>query len=72
MQTTHDFGANVIAFLPCRTTVADGPLSPATMARHLRETDPRSARRFARAMHDRVAWANESWGAFWADVERLI
>jgi hypothetical protein len=72
MQTAHHVGTNVIAFLPCRNAVADGPLSPAAMARHLRETAPHSARRFARAMYDKVAWANESWGEFWADVERLI
>jgi hypothetical protein len=72
MQTAHHVGTNVIAFVPYRNAVNGDPLSPAAMAQHLRETAPRTARRFARAMHDRVAWANESWGEFWADVERLI
>ena len=72
MHTPHHDGANVIVFLPPRPAVEDDPLSPGAMARHLRQTSPSSARRFARAMHDRVAWANEAWGEFWADVERLV
>ncbi len=47
-------------------------LSPAAMAHHLRRVDPLLALCFAQAMYDRVAWANEDWGAYWADVVRLV
>ena len=46
--------------------------SPAAMARHLRKAHPSQARRFALAMHEAAAWANEAWGQFWADVVRLV
>ena len=47
-------------------------LSPAVMAQYLRRVDPRSALCFAEAMYERSAWANEDWGAYWADVVRLV
>lgn len=56
----------VIAF-PART---DFP--PQVMARHLRRTSGQAALCFAQAMHEDAAWANEGWGAYWADVMRLV
>jgi hypothetical protein len=52
---------------------ADEPATcPAAMARYLRRTSGDAAYCFARAMHEDSAWANEDWGAYWADVMRLI
>ncbi len=42
------------------------------MAKYLRRTSGSAARCFAQAMHDDSAWANERWGAYWADVVRLV
>jgi hypothetical protein len=76
MQTTHRDAATVIPFpVPLRQVVSNASstfLSAADMARHLRQTDPKRARCFALAMHEGVAWANDDWGAFWADVVRLV
>lgn len=74
MQVSHQVdavAAPVAPFAPDRSASMDGPLSPAAMARMLRETNPLGARCFALEMHERVAWANESWGEFWAEVARL-
>ncbi len=49
-----------------------GAFSPAAMASHLRATEPEAAVCFAQAMYGASAWANESWGKFWADVIRLV
>jgi hypothetical protein len=43
-------------------------MSAADMARHLRRSSGSSALCFALAMYENVAWANEGWAAFWADV----
>ncbi len=76
MQTTHRDAATVIPFpvqmRQVAPTAASTALSPAEMARHLRLANPERARCFALAMHEGVAWANEEWGAFWADVVRLV
>jgi len=47
-------------------------LSPADMARRLRQTYSEDARCFAATIHEDSAWANERWGAYWADVLRLV
>ena len=47
-------------------------LSPADMARRLRQTYSEDARCFAAAIHEDSAWANERWAAYWADVVRLV
>ena len=57
---------------PAALPLASGILSRAAMAGHLRRADPVSARCFAEAMYEGSAWANESWGAYWADVIRLV
>ena len=55
------------------TAVADrSALSPLAMALHLRAAGGDAAFRFARAMHEGSAWANEDWGRYWADVMRLV
>lgn len=58
--------------VPLATTSDDPALCPAAMARFLRRTSGEAARCFAQAMHDDAAWANEDWGAYWADVIRLV
>jgi hypothetical protein len=57
---------------PVAAFTARTGLSPMAMAGHLRRTNPDVALCFARAMYDDAAWANEGWGAYWADVMRLI
>ncbi len=57
---------------PVAALARHDPLSPAAMASHLRRTNPDEALCFARAMYDDAAWANESWGQYWADVMRLV
>ena len=47
-------------------------LSPAAMAQHLRRAGGSAALCFALAMHEDAAWANEEWGAYWADVIRAV
>ena len=47
-------------------------LSPAAMAQHLRRASGPAALCFALAMHEEAAWANEQWGAYWADVIREV
>ena len=61
-----------VPVLPRGPFPANAATCPAAMARHLRRTEPEAARCFAQAMHDDAAWANEAWGAFWADVVRLV
>ena len=58
--------------VPVVAAAASSALAPAAMAHHLRQVDPRAALCFAQAMYDRVAWANEEWGAYWAAVVRLV
>lgn len=53
-------------------TVAQGVLAPAAMATYLRRTGGDAAACFAQAMYDDAAWANESWGAYWAEIVRLV
>ena len=72
MQTSHHVAAQIIPLASYLTSPRQDALSPAVMAQYLRETNPDSARCFAREMHDRVAWANEAWGAYWADVAELV
>jgi len=72
MQTSHQFGSNIVSFMPARPAANDDGLSPAVMAQYLREMNPTGARCFALEMHERVAWANESWGAYWAEIARLV
>ncbi len=50
----------------------DDVLSPAAMAQHLRRTSGSAALCFAQAMHEGSAWANEAWGAYWADVIKAV
>ena len=52
--------------------VAVSALSPEGMARYLRRTAGTAALCFARAIYEDAAWANEAWGAYWADVVRLV
>ncbi len=49
-----------------------GSLSPAAMAKHLHRSTGVDAPCFARAMQEYAAWANESWGMFWAEVVQEI
>ncbi|MEJ1976137.1 MAG: hypothetical protein WDN49_08595 [Acetobacteraceae bacterium] len=72
MQTTQRDAATVIPFPMHLRQTTPAAFSPADMARHLRRTSPEGARCFALAMHKDVAWANDDWGAFWADVARLV
>ncbi len=46
--------------------------TPDAMAQYLRRTNGDAALCFAQAMHDGSAWANDAWGAYWADVVRLV
>jgi hypothetical protein len=46
--------------------------TPQAMAQYLRRTSGSAAHCFARAMHEDSAWANETWGDYWADVMRLV
>ncbi len=76
LQTSHEArhpqGSNVVVLTPRRAgPVMDG-LSPSVMAGYLRETHRRGARCFALEMQERAGWANESWGAYWAAVARLV
>ena len=50
----------------------ESSLSPAAMARYLRRTNGDAALCFAQAIYEDAAWANEAWGAYWADVVRLV
>ena len=50
----------------------ESPLSPAAMARYLRRTNGEAALCFAEAIYEDAAWANEDWGAYWADVVRMV
>ena len=50
----------------------ESPLSPAAMARYLRRTNGEAALCFAQAIYEDAAWANEDWGAYWADVVRMV
>ena len=52
--------------------VEETTLSPAAMARYLRRTNGEAALCFAQAIYEDAAWANEAWGAYWADVVRMI
>ncbi|WP_158743346.1 hypothetical protein [Acidisphaera sp. L21] len=59
--------------IPVPVLFTDDPASsPAAMARYLRRTSGDAAFCFARAMHEDAAWANADWGAYWADVMRLV
>ena len=53
-------------------TQSGGVLSPAAMATYLRRTGGDAAPCFAQAMYDEAAWANEAWGAYWAEIVRLV
>ena len=57
---------------PPVAALLDGALSPSAMALHLRRTSGSAALCFAKAMHEGAAWANESWGAYWADVIKAV
>ena len=57
---------------PVAVSAAPAFLSPAAMALHLRRSSGDAAYCFAVAMHEDAAWANEAWGAYWADVMRLV
>jgi hypothetical protein len=70
-EVVHQAGSNVVVLMPRRAAAADG-FSPSIMAGYLRETNPLGARSFALEMQERAAWANESWGAYWAAVARLV
>ena len=48
------------------------PLGPAAMARYLRRVNGDAALCFARDLHEKAAWANESWGEYWAAVIRMV
>ena len=59
--------------IPAPMLFAEDPASsPAAMASYLRRTSGDAAFCFARAMHEDSAWANPEWGAYWADVMRLV
>ena len=57
---------------PAAPSALASALAPADMAGYLRRVDPLAALCFAQAMYDRVAWANEDWGAYWAAVVDLV
>ena len=57
---------------PCAALVNDAPLSPAGMASYLRRTNGPAALCFAQAIYEDAAWANDAWGAYWADVVRRV
>jgi hypothetical protein len=46
--------------------------TPHAMAQYLRRTSGSAAYCFAQAMHEDSAWANETWGEYWANVMRLV
>jgi hypothetical protein len=71
IDAAHHAGSNVV-LLTTRPPAPAAGLSAAAMARYLRETSAASARCFALEMQERAAWANESWGDYWADVARLV
>ena len=52
--------------------LADQALSPAAMASHLRRVSGAAALCFARVMHEESAWANDSWGRYWAEVMQRV
>ncbi len=60
------------ASVPSALIAAELPLSPAAMARYLRRTNGAAALCFAQAIYEGSAWANDDWGAYWADVVRLV
>ena len=64
-------GSGAVQFAPVVMTAAS-TFPPQAMAGHLRRTSGTAALCFAQAMHDGSAWANEAWGAYWADVIRLV
>ncbi len=55
-----------------RSGAEEAPLTPAAMARYLRRTRGETALCFAQAIHAESAWANETWGAYWAAVVRMV
>lgn len=77
MQMSHHAGVKAV-MLPLYAAndgAADngaGGLSPVSMARYLRETNPLNAHCFALQMQEQSAWANDAWGAYWGDVARLV
>ena len=46
--------------------------TPFAMAQHLRRTSGDHALCFAQAIYKDAAWANDDWGAYWADVISLV
>ncbi len=61
------------ASVPPALIAAELPLAPAAMARYLRRTNGAAAALcFAQAIYEDSAWANDDWGAYWADVMRLV
>ncbi len=70
MQATPQ--ADSVMGFPVEVPARSVALSPAAMAHYLRRVDPLSALCFAEAMYEGAAWANEDWGAYWADVVRLV
>ena len=63
---------SAVASMPPSLIVAEPPFSPAAMARYLRRTTGAAALCFAQAIYEDSAWANDDWGAYWADVVRLV
>ena len=54
------------------TMTEERSMSPAAMALYLRRTNGDAALCFAQAIYEDAAWANDDWGAYWADVVRLV
>ena len=71
-DAAHHAGSNVVVLTPRRSAAPAGGLSAAVMAHYLRETNAGNARCFALQMQVQTAWANESWGDYWADVARMV
>lgn len=72
MQMSHHAGTNIVVLPRTPQRSEAGNLSPTSMARYLRETNPFNAHCFALQMQEQSAWANDSWGAYWGDVARLV
>lgn len=70
MQATQQQAA--LPDFPVGLALGNADLSPSGMAVYLRRVSGSAAYCFARTMHEDAAWANESWGAYWADVMRLV
>jgi hypothetical protein len=68
-QISADFSEIQLAVMAIKRT---SDFTPQAMAQYLRRTSGSAAYCFAQAMHEGSAWANETWGDYWANVMRLV